>query len=76
MFASAHEVSSDKGVDMPVDLLDRQFGPDSSETCGGSTGPVLGQVGCASRRATTGAWFDGAENCGCPAVAVHRRSST
>ena len=21
-----------------------QFGPDSSETCGGSTGPVLGQV--------------------------------
>ena len=26
--------------------------------------------------ATTGAWFDGAENCGVPAVAFHRRSST
>ena len=26
--------------------------------------------------ATTDAWFDGAANCGCPAVAVHRRSST
>ena len=25
---------------------------------------------------TTGAWFDGAENCGCSAVAFHRRSST
>ena len=26
--------------------------------------------------ATTGAWFDGAENCGVPAVSFHRRSST
>ena len=26
--------------------------------------------------ATTGAWFDGAANCGCSAVAFHRRSST
>ena len=43
MFASAHEFLSDKGVDMPV-WYAGQFGPHSSETCGGSTGPVLGQV--------------------------------
>ena len=36
---------------------------------------VLGQGRCARCCATTVAWFDGAENCGGPAVALHRRSS-
>ena len=37
---------------------------------------ALGQGWHARCGTTTGAWFDGSENCGAPAVPVHRRSST
>ena len=59
MFASAHDVLSDKGVDMPVVMLD-SFGPDSSWP----------GCGCACRCATTGAWSDTADSRASAAVAV------
>ena len=37
---------------------------------------ALGQGWLARCGTTTGAWFDGSENCGAPAVPVHRWSST
>ena len=37
---------------------------------------ALGQGWHARCGTLTGAWFDGSENCGAPAVPVHRRSST
>ena len=39
------------------------------------TAAVLEQGRCARWCATTGAWFDGAVNCGFSAIAIHRRSS-
>ena len=62
MFASAHEVLSDKGVDMPVVMLDSLV-QSSWPGCG-----------CACRCATTGTWSDSAECRAGAAVAVHRRS--
>ena len=65
MFASAHEVLLDKGVDMSV-VWSRQFGPDSSWP----------GCGCVCRCATTGAWSDSAVCRAGAAVAILRWSST
>ena len=64
-FASAFEVMGDKGVDMPVVVLDTVWSRQSRDlwkSHKSSSWPGCGRV---CRCTTTGAWFDGAENCGC-----------